>query len=118
MSFKAEMEKYTKSDIYNLVYETKIYGLRVKSYNIEKRDYDYFDFSLEFIQNDKEVLKWLNDHAESFSSINLVYNESANTLLTKDEIDGKITVQEFKDEANAIGVLKPIIKIYEEGGHV
>lgn len=110
MSARAILDGFKQSKIYRLDYNDKTIALRVKSYNVETKLYDYYDFKTEFVTKDLRIKNFLKDKQSEFERLSL--KPFGTSLATQDEIDGKINVIEFKDEANAIAVLSPVYYLY------
>ena len=110
MNVKSILSKIKESEIYKLVLDGDVIGLRVKVYNVELGNFDYYDFTLRTVENNKAIRDFINSNQNSFSSIKLIeYND---VYSSEDEINGTIVVKEFKDEANVVNVLRPMVDIY------
>lgn len=97
--------------IYKLRYNKKIIGLRVKCYNLASGNFDYYDFELETISENRGIKDFINSIHSSLDVIDLIsYN---NVLASEDEINGFISVKEFKDTESAINVLSSVKCLYE-----
>lgn len=111
MSARAILEGFKESKIYKLLYNGKVVALRVKSYNINTQSYEYYDFETKFVTSNENIRTFLKAQQSKFGELQL--KAVGTTLATQDEIDGKINVIEFKDEANAISILAPITYLYK-----
>ena len=111
MSARAILDGFKESKIYRLDYNGKTVALRVKSYNIETKSYDYYDFKTEFVSKNIQLKNFLKDKQSEFDRLQL--KPVGTSLATQEEIDGKINVVEFKDEASAIAVLSPLLYLYK-----
>jgi len=115
MGLRALLDNLLCSDIYKLMYNGKAEGLRVKIYSLETNEFLYYDFRSEFIKKDKSVVDYIKNNFSDFPTIKLVYNNGE--LLSKDELEGKIKIQEVTDEEIAIAVtLKAIEAKKIKGG--
>ena len=113
MSIKVLLDEIKKSSISKLVYNNNIVGLRVQTYSTTKNGFSYYDFDLDTVKNNTVVRNFINANQSKFKSILLKqYN---GLLVSQEEYEGKITVQEFKSENDAVEVLKPVMKVYQEG---
>ena len=110
MSARAILDGFKGSKIYRLDYNSKTLALRVKSYNVSTKSYDYYDFKTEFVSKDLRIKSFLKDKQSEFDRLEL--KPMGTSLATQEEIDGKISVIEFKDESNAVAVLSPLVYLY------
>lgn len=110
MTLREKLDKLKLSEIYKLKYDGKVVGLRVKVYNVSSDNYDYYDFSLSIIENES-IKKFINSIESGLNSINLV--QSGDLLITKEELNGSISVMEFKSEREAVSVLNAVVYVYE-----
>lgn len=111
MSAKAIIQNLKESKIYKLMYNGKVYGLRVKWFNIETNSFDYYDMQTQFVVSNVKVKEFLRNEQKRFDTLQL--KQVGTSLATQDELDGKIIVTEFKDEANAIRVIEPMMYLYK-----
>lgn len=115
MTLRETLDNLKKSEIYKLVFEGHILGLRVKTYNIDKGCFNYYDFETSIISN-QGVKDFINSINKQMKSIELQrYN---GLLMSKDEVENGITIMEFEDEAQASLILQPFIRIYKYKGVV
>lgn len=123
MSIKAMFDDICKSELYRLVYEGKILGMRAKVYNKDTNTFDYYDFATNLI-SDKQLQGFLKDNKNKFSPLELLEfkdkvtnpdgSETINiTLMTQEEVDNKQLISEFKDKQEAEKVLNFLKKVYE-----
>lgn len=117
MSILADLKNLETSCIYKLeVRETgKVLGLRVKYYSIEDKGYQYYDFVTSLVK-DISIKGYLKLHSRQFQSLYLIQN--GEDYCTRDELDGIITVQEFKDTESAEKILDRVIEIMEARTYV
>lgn len=111
MSILAHLNNLESSTIYKLQFNGKVVGLRVKYYSLESKTFNYYDFEISYVKR-QDLRDYLNKHSREFEILELV--EYNGLVCTQDEIDGKISVQEFKDEINAGVVLDSVIRIMKE----
>ena len=118
MHIRNLIDRYKASEILTLKYEGKVLGLRVKCYNAPSDSYLYYDFSINYVKGNEQVFKFITSIYSSCKGIELIENE--NDLASRDEVEGKISVTEFKDFNDAIRVLTPMVSIYKylKGGNV
>lgn len=111
MSILAHLSKLEESTVYKLQFNGRVVGFRVKYYSLESKDFHYYDFEISYVKR-QDLRDYLNQHSREFKFLELIsYNGLA---CTQDEIDGRISVQEFKDEVSAEAVLDSVIKILNE----
>lgn len=111
MSILSHLSKLEESTVYKLSYEGRILGLRVKYYSLEDKTFHFYDFEISYVKR-QDLRDYLNKHSREFKSLELIsYN---GLVCTQDEVDGKISVQEFKDELSAGTILDSVIKIMKE----
>ena len=104
------LEMIKESKIYLLKYQGKVLGLRVKIYNKDTTDYDFYDIGLEVVSNNQEVKDFVNKTQKSFGIMDLIsYNGG---LATEDEISGKVQVRSFPSTEEAVAVLTKLMAVY------
>lgn len=111
MKLSEKINKIKESEICKLIVNDNIIGFRVKSYDYNTNQFNYYDFLSKQVASSQEIKDYINKNQSKFRSIKL--KQINGVWLSKDEYDGKIQVQEFKDEMNAISVILPVIKIYK-----
>lgn len=112
MSVTAILDGLRNSQIYCLVYETKVCGLRVALYNVDTYTMEYYDFSLKVIANNTELRDFINQNHANFTRLPLL-RTAEGLYFTEEEQQGKIKVSELKTEEQAEPIIKRIKKIYE-----
>ena len=116
MTLKEILNNVKQSEICKLKAYGRILGLRVKCFNVNTCMFEYYDFELEIITN-QDVKNFVNSINSSMKSIELIpVVGSTGLLMSKEEIEGSITVGNFDTEADAIKVLHPFIRIYKYKG--
>lgn len=115
MTLREMLNNIKQSEICKLKADGKILGLRVKYFNVNTCMFEYYDFELEIITN-QSVKNFINSINNSMQSIELIHHNGL--LVSKEEIEGSITVGNFDTEADAIKVLHPFIRIYRYKGVV
>lgn len=111
MSILSHLSKLEESTIYKLSMDGKVLGLRVKYYSMETKSFCYYDFEISYVKR-QDLRDYLNKHSREFKSLELITHNGL--VCTQDEVDGKISVQEFKDELSAGTILDSVIKIMKE----
>ena len=111
MSILNELNNLESSTLYKLQFNNRVVGLRVKHYSLEDKTFHYYDFEISYVKR-KDLRDYLNNHSKEFETLKLVeYND---LVCTQDEIDGKISVREFKDEISAEKILDVVVNIMKE----
>lgn len=108
MSILFHLSNLESSTIYKLKYNSKIVGFRVKFYSIQDKVFHFYDFEVSYVKR-QDLRDYLNKHSRQFQVLDLI--ECNGLVCTQDEIDGRISVQEFKDENSAESILDSVIKI-------
>lgn len=106
-------DKALKSEIYSLVYEGKLFGFRVKSYNMKIDKFSYYDFDVDIVKGLPEVFEFFKSKVDLFQKKKLVGKDDR--LYTKEEILGNYEALELTDSKDAVSVLKPVILLYKRG---
>lgn len=109
MTLREMLDQIKKSEIYKLKVDNTIIGLRVKSFNVNTCQFEYYDFELDIIHN-QGVQNFINSIHNSLNTIDLIRHNGL--LVSQEELNGQIKVGNFNNEADAIRVLHPFIKIY------
>jgi hypothetical protein len=109
MTLQEKLSYIKQSEIFKLKFEGNILGLRTKYFNVNSDSFEYYDFELDVIQNQK-VRNFLN--TLSMNSIDLHRNGNG-LLISDDEEKNNVIVKEFKDEDDAVRVLSVFPKIYK-----
>jgi hypothetical protein len=110
MQLRDKLNNIKESEIYKLVYEGEVIGLRVKSFDVNYDRFNYYDFELSLIK-DQHVINFINS-IKDMGTIEL--KQTGTGLLMSDmEIKQKVIVGEFESEADAVAVLRPFIRIYK-----
>lgn len=110
MKIREILYNLNQSEIFKLVFNGKAVGLRVKSFNVETEKFDYYDFDVENIKN-----QGLMNFIKSIKNMNVIeLRRTGNGLLmSDDEIQNGVVIQEFENETVAMRVLHPFIRIYK-----
>ena len=111
MTLAEKVAKIKESELYKLVFEGKVLGLRVKFFDANADAFVYYDFELDTVRDNKGVVHFVNSIKESMASVKLHRNGSG-LLVSDDEEKLGIIIQEFENEADAVRVLEPLSKIY------
>lgn len=110
MGIRALLDKFKQSEIYKLVYNNEVLGLRVKLYNKDCDIFLYYDFDIDYVRSNEAVVNFLLTHQDKFSTIMLRANGA--DLTSDAELSGEVQVKEFTSEADIFNVLLPVIDIY------
>lgn len=110
MTLREKLDKIKESEIFKLVYNGKVLGLRVKSFNVVTDKFDYYDFELSIITN-QNVINFIRS-IKDMKSVELIRTGNG-LLISESEQKQGVVVGEFEDESDAIRVLQPFIRIYE-----
>ena len=110
MTLREKLSKVSESEIFKLVYYDKVIGFRVKSFNINTDEYEYYDFHIKIIASNDAVKNFITG-LQNMRSLKLKQYDTL--LMTEDEINGSVKPREFKDEKDAIRVLEPFVQIYK-----
>lgn len=111
MTLAEKVAKIKESELYKLVFEGKVLGLRVKFFDSNTDTMLYYDFELDTVRENKGVVHFVNSIKETMASIQLHRNGSG-LLVSDDEEKLGIIIQEFENEADAVRILEPLSKIY------
>lgn len=110
MTLREKLDKIKESEIFKLVYNGKVLGLRVKSFNVVTDKFDYYDFELSIITN-QNVINFIRS-IKDMKSVELIRTGNG-LLISESEQKQGVVVGEFEDESDAIRVLQQFIRIYE-----
>lgn len=111
MTLREILDNAKQSEIYKLRCDGKIIGLRVKRYNVNTGQFEYYDFETSIILN-MNVRNFIN--GLSMKTIEL--NHVNGLLMSEAEVRGEIIVGNFETEAEAVKALQPFIRIYKLRG--
>lgn len=114
MTLRQKLDNVESSEIFKLVFEGKILGLRIKFFNVNTEVFEYYDFNTSIISH-QDVKNFLNKIASNMKSLELIRTGNG-LLMTDDEINNHTVIGEFENESNAIKVLVPFIRIYKMKG--
>ena len=109
MTLKDIISSIKESEICKLKFEGKVLGLRVKNFNVNTLQFDYFDFELDVIK-DKEIINFVKGLSD-MKSISLRKNRGF--LVSEAEMHNNVVIKEFEDTYSAETVLKTIMNIYK-----
>lgn len=115
MTLAEKIAKVKESELSKLEFEGQVLGLRVKFFDVNTEQFLYYDFELDVVRGNKNVVKFVNSLKLVMQSIQL-HRDGKGLLLSDDEIKGGVVVQEFKDEADAVQVLEKLRHVYEARG--
>lgn len=111
MTLREKLDNIKQAEIFKLIFEGKVVGLRVKSYNVNFDTFEYYDFTLKTISGNQAVKDFVNGLQSRMSCVELI--EHGDIFASREEIDGSITVKEFKTEREALHVLGQVKQILE-----
>lgn len=109
LTLNEKVAKTKESEIYKLVFENSVLGLRVKCFNVNTDKFEYYDFSLDIIKN-KEIIDFLNG-IKGMKSIALIRKDGL--LLSGAELNNNLVIQEFEDTGVAEQVLNKVRIVYD-----
>lgn len=109
LTLNEKVAKTKESEIYKLVFENSVLGLRVKCFNVNTDKFEYYDFSLDIIKN-KELMDFLNG-IKGMKSIALIRKDGL--LLSGAELNNNLVIQEFEDTGVAEQVLNKVRIVYD-----
>lgn len=109
MTLNEKLIKIKESEIYKLVFENSVLGLRVKSFNVNTDKFEYYDFSLDIIKS-KELIDFING-INGIKSIALIRRDGM--FLSGAELNNNLVIQEFEDTGVAKQVLTKVKVVYD-----
>jgi hypothetical protein len=112
MTLQEKLTYVKQSEISKLKFNNSILGLRTKYFDVNTDTFEYYDFELDVIKNQK-VRNFIN--SLNMNSIEL-HRDGNGLLISDDEEKNNVIVKEFKDEEDAIRVLSVFPKIYKYKG--
>lgn len=112
MTVRDKLNLIKKTQIYRLVFDGEIKGLRLSMYNDSTEQLEYYDFIIEMV-HDEEIKGYLLEHLNELPVIKCIDNGNG-YLTTVKEQENKIHVQEFVDDAQVVEYTKRAISIIEE----
>lgn len=110
MILREKLNKIKASEIYKLEYNGSPIGLRIKIYNVDLDQYNYYDFALSVVKHES-IKKKINELQSEMTTLQMVDCEGG--YATTEELSGVVTVKEFKSEEQIVEVLKQIVYVYE-----
>lgn len=111
MSLVRKIEHIKESEIFKLVFDGKVLGLRTKMASLSDDSFSYHDFTLEMVE-DKALQDFVKHIQKDMRSIKL-YRDGAGLLVSEDEVKNKLTVQEFETPEAVYKELSIMREIYE-----
>lgn len=110
MTLKERVENIKNSNIYVLKYQGETVGYRVSVFEPNEEVFRHYDFGVDLLEDfDVVAHKRLKGYEPNMPVINCV--AQGTTCISEAELRGEITVKEFKDEANAVAVLTPVLNL-------
>lgn len=116
MSLSKVVADLKKSEIYTLKYSGQVLGFRVKLFNVDTREFDYYDFNKSIVAGSQELKDYINNNHKNFSVLAL--REHNGLAMSDDEISGKIEVKNFKDTKMAEEIIGKVVKINQLGDQI
>lgn len=114
MTLAEKLGMLKESELFKLVFEGRVLGLRVKIYNVNSDKFEYYDFEAELL-HDKQMIRFVNSVQKTLGTIAL-RRDGNGSLVSDEELKGGIKIAEFENEADAVRVLSQLQKIYEAKG--
>lgn len=111
MSIVAEINKLRKCLLCKLVYEGEVVGYRARTYNMEKRIFEFCDFFVDDIE-DSELRKLIETDTLTNHKAQLIMHNG--NLVTESEIKENYVFKELEDVKAKEDLLKFIIKIQKQ----
>ena len=111
MTLVEKLAKIKESELFKLMFDGKVLGLRVKFFDVNADKFLYYDFELDIVRQNKGVVAFVRSIG-NMRSIQLQRNGNG-LLVSEDELNNGIIVQEFESEADAVKVLEPLRAIYK-----
>lgn len=111
MTLVEKVAKIKESELFKLVFNGQVLGLRVKYFDANSDTFLYYDFELDIVRENKGVVHFVKS-IKNMRSIQL-HRDGAGLLVSDDEVKNGIIIQEFENEADAVRVLQPLSKIYQ-----
>lgn len=112
MTLVEKVSHVKESEIFKLVFEGKVLGLRVRFFDVNIDKFLYYDFELDTIKGNQGVVQFINSINKDMRSISLSRNGSG-LLVSEDEVKHGVIVQEFENESDAVTVLGLLSRIYK-----
>ena len=112
MTLREKLNKLKSSEIYKLEYNGSPIGLRIKIYNVDVNQYDYYDFALSIVRHDSLKNK-INALQSRMSVLQMV--DCDDGYATQDELSGLVKIEEFKSEEQIVKILEQLVYVYECG---
>lgn len=110
MTLAEKLAKVKESELFKLVFEGEVLGLRVKFFDVNADTFLYYDFELDVVRSNKEIVQFVKS-ISNMRSIKL-FRDGKGLLVSKEEIANKLLIQEFENEDDAVRVLEPLRRIY------
>lgn len=111
MSILSLLNNIQECNIFKLIYNNKPIGLRAKIFDLDSKTFNYYDFELATVGVDSSIKDYINKVQKDLMSIELI--EYNGLLISQDELNNNIVIQEFKDSNQAIEIINRIRKIKE-----
>lgn len=110
MTIREILNKTKESEIFKLSFNGQVLGLRVKRFNVNTCNFEYYDFELDVVKN-KDIINFVKE----IKDMKLISLRQHNGLLMSEaEIHNNLIIQEFEDTTTAEKVLSEIKMIYSQ----
>jgi len=116
MSLSGVIKELKKSEIMVAKINSNVVGFRTKVYNTDTRKFEYYDFDKAVVGGSQELKDYINNNVKSFRVIPLRLNNGM--YMSDEEINGQISVQNFKDTSQAVKIIGKVVKIKELGDQI
>lgn len=105
------LSRIKESELFVLTHNNSPVGLRVKCFSVKDGAFHYYDFRLECLDCDTVLRDFIQSHQSQFTKVALIYSDGQ--LMSKDEIDSKIRIQEFEDSESITKVISQVKYVYD-----
>ena len=110
MSIRNIINNIKESNIYKLICNGKIVGLRVKYFEHSLNSFIYYDLDLDKANSSD----FLRSYISTSNNLRLIeLHEKGGLLISDDELANNIIIQEFRNLDHAVAIIKKIIQIKE-----
>lgn len=111
MTLAEKLAKIKESELFKLMFDGKVLGLRVKFFDANEDKFVYYDFELDIVRQNKGVVSFVRSIG-NMRSIQL-HRDGNGLLVSDDEVKNNLIIQEFESEEDAVRVLEPLREIYK-----
>ena len=116
MSLSSVIASLKQSKIYSAKFNGEIVGFRVKIFDVDTRQFNYYDFDKSTVAGSEDLKNYINNNYKSFDTVTLILHNGS--YCSQEEINGQIVANNFKDTNQAIEIIGKVIKINQLGDQV